>query len=328
MASSENQGEPRAEIEQVLAQFDGKKEALAAFCEKTKILIEEILQDAKIRYQSVQVRVKAREKVRDKYLDQRRNYKKLDDITDQVAARVITYYEDEVDRVAEVIKREFEIDPENSVDKRETEADKFGYYALNYVCKYSKGRTSQVEYKKFTDVWCEIQITSILRHTWSELEHPWYDLKDAFPPAIKRRFARMAALLEIAESEFLNLRKVQSDYQKSVNVRVEANVPDLPVDAVSLRSFIEHEPLVAELDKSLAIILGKTISKTISDSMVEFRIKSVITPGMTKLQDVRSALEKYGRALPKYLARCKKRSGAIRLRGARRPWAFASIIWE
>jgi putative GTP pyrophosphokinase len=227
-----------------------------------------------------------------------------------------------VDRVAEVIKREFEIDPKNSVDKRETEADKFGYYALNYVCKYSEKRTSQVEYKKFTDVWCEIQITSILRHTWSELEHPWYDLKDAFPPAIKRRFARMAALLEIAESEFLNLSKVQSDYQKSVALQVEANVPDLVVDAVSFRSFIEHEPLVAELDKSLTAILGATVQNTISDSMVERRMSAVIFAGMTKIQDVRSTLKRFERALPKYLERCKKEIWSHLRSGAEAPKGF------
>jgi putative GTP pyrophosphokinase len=306
MASSEKQDLPKVSIEQVLAEFDRKKEALTTFCEKTKILIEEILQDAKIQYQSVQARVKTRDKLRDKYLDQRRNYKKLDDITDQVAVRVITYYEDEVDRVAEIIKREFEIDPENSVDKREAEADKFGYYALNYVCKYSKVRTSQVEYKKFTDVWCEIQITSILRHTWSELEHPWYDLKDAFPASIKRRFARMAALLEIAESEFLSLRKVQSDYQKSVAVRVEANVPDLPVDAVSLRTFIEQDPLVAEVDRSLSLNMGLGISESFPDGWTEARAAALKKAGLTKLQDVSDCLKSRRNAIPEYVRRCRK----------------------
>jgi hypothetical protein len=214
--------------------------------------------------------------------------------------------DDELDRVAEIIKREFEIDPENSVDKRETEADKFGYYALNYVCKYSKVPTAQSEYKKFTGVWCEVQITSILRHAWSEIEHPWYDLKGVFPTEIKRRFARMAALLEIAESEFLNLRKLQSDYQKSVAVRVEANVPDLAVDVVSLRSFIETEPLVSGIDKSLAAIVGRTLQDSISDSMVETRMQGLLAAGLTKLEEVRESLQRFRIAIPEYLVRCRK----------------------
>jgi len=306
MPDAGNQRKPKANIESVLAEFDGKKDTLLSFCETTKILMEQFLQDAKIQFQSVQARIKKREKLKAKYLDPRKNYEQLDDITDQVALRIITYYEDEVDRVADTIRREFEIDPNRSVDKRETEPDKFGYYSLNFICKYSRGRVALGEYKKFADVWCEIQITSILRHAWSEIEHPWYDLKDAFPPTIKRRFARMAALLEIAESEFLSLRKIQADYQQSVGLQVEANVADIPVDVVSIRSFIEQEPLVAEIDRSIAAKLGRTLSPDLPDQSVQQRSRSALLAGMKKIQDIRDALAKYGTVLPEFAHRCRE----------------------
>jgi len=213
MPSQDKNERHRADVEGILSEFDRKKESLALFGDKTKSLIEEFLRDASVRHQSVQVRIKSRGKLRDKFLDPQKNYQRLDDITDQVAFRIISYYEDEVDRVAEVIRREFDIDPDNSVDKRENDPEKFGYYAFNFVCSYTTGRTAQVEYKRFKGISCEIQITSIVRHAWAEIEHPWYDLKGAYPTDIKRRFARMAALLEIAESEFLNLRRIQSDYR-------------------------------------------------------------------------------------------------------------------
>lgn len=293
-----------ASIDEILGEFDGKKETLAIFCSKTKILIEELLQDANIRYQSVQARVKDREKLKQKYLDPQKKYERLEDVTDQVALRVIVYYEDEVDRVATVIKREFQVDPNRSVDKRETEPDKFGYYALNYICKYSEDRARQTEYKKFAGIWCEIQVVSILRHAWSEIEHPWYDLKDAFPVDIKRRFARIAALLEIAESEFLTLKKLQSDYKQSVAVRVEANVPDLPLDAVTLGPFIEQEPLVARIDQLVAEAVGKDLESKLFHGMVEIALKALKLAGLEKLQDVRNSLRKYQRAIPEFSRRC------------------------
>jgi GTP pyrophosphokinase len=306
MTGSKDIEKPKAEIERVLAEFDGKKSVLESFAEKSKSLLEEFLEDAKIRYQSVQARVKDREKLMQKYLDQAENYKELNDITDQVALRIITYYEDEVDRVAKVIKKEFDVDPEKSVDKRETEPDKFGYYALNYVCKYLQGRTSQTEYKKFAGITCEIQIVSILRHAWSEIEHPWYDLKAAYPFDIKRRFARIAALLEIAESEFLNLKQIQLDYRRSIAVQVEANILDLQVDAVAMKSFIEREPLVKEIDLSMAAALGKTVAAEIPDRLAEVRSNAARLAGMTKLQDLRDALAKYRSAIPEYALRCRR----------------------
>jgi GTP pyrophosphokinase len=293
--------EEREPIESVLARFDERKERLEAFCDKTQNLIEECLQDAGIRYQSVQARVKKREKIKEKYLDETKGYKNLDDITDQAALRVITYYDDEVDRAAEVIRREFSVDRAKSVDKRETESDRFGYYALNFVCSHLDRRTSAVEYKKFVGTCCEIQVTSILRHAWSEIEHDWYDLKDAYPEAIKRRFYRLAALLEIAESEFLDLRKSKANYRQSAAIQVEARVPDLPLDPVFLKSFLEQEPLPARIDQALANLLGYGVSAP-TDSVVEMRTRHARAAGFTRLKDLADALTKYEKAIVEYVA--------------------------
>lgn len=294
----------KADVETVLTEFDKKKDLLANCCKTTKNLIEKCLAISNIRFQSVQERVKGREKLREKYLDPRKNYAQLNDITDQAALRVITYYEDEVDRVAEIIKQEFDVDHKNSVDKRETDPEKFGYYALNLVCCYSAGRTSHVEYKEFGSLRFEIQITSVLRHAWSEIEHPWYDLKDAFPPDIKRRFARMAALLEIAESEFLTLRKVQADYTQSVDIQVQAAVPDISIDSVSLRSFIEQDLLVSQIDESLARIVETSLEPS-SGVAIERWTSVTRLAGITKLQELHNLLDRFKTGIPEYLSRCR-----------------------
>src|SRR4051794_11863700 len=101
----------KGDVERVVAEFARREDILEAFCNKTKDLIEAILKEAGIRYYAVQTRVKDKEKLREKYLDSEKNYTCLADITDQAGLRIITYYEDDVDRVANVIKTEFEIDP-------------------------------------------------------------------------------------------------------------------------------------------------------------------------------------------------------------------------
>jgi ppGpp synthetase/RelA/SpoT-type nucleotidyltranferase len=297
---------PKATIEDVLAEFDAKENALGQLCVRTKSLIEAILQDAGISYQSIQFRVKSAEKLKKKFLNPEKNYKRLEDITDLAGLRIITYYEGDIDRVSEIIKAEFDIDLRNSVDKREVEPDRFGYSALNYVCRHSAKRASDVEYKKFSGILCEIQITSILRHAWSELEHEWYDLKDAYPKAVKRRFYRIAALLELAESEFQDIRKQRTEYERSVAVRVEAGLPDLPVDAVSLKLFIEQEPIVRELDKSLASSVGLELTSELPDRAVEGRAAGANQAGISKLQDLGDLLKKCRKALLEFVTRCNK----------------------
>ena len=56
----------------------------------------------------------------------------MDDVTDLVGIRVITYFADDVNAIAQVIENEFEIDSQNSTDRREAlEADRFGYLSLH-----------------------------------------------------------------------------------------------------------------------------------------------------------------------------------------------------
>lgn len=295
------QHEEAEEVEAVLAEFDGRKEVLEEMCARTKSLIEACLEDADIPYQSVQTRVKSRKKLQKKYEDVAKNYKRLDDITDLAGLRVITYYEDDVDKVADVIGREFEIDQENSVDRRETEPDRFGYYALNYVCTHTDQRSADVEYKRFAGVCCEVQITSILRHAWSEIQHDWYDMKAAFPHEIKRRFARMAALLEIAESEFMNLRKMRSSYLRSVDVQVEAEVLDLPLDRASLAAFIEKDRAVAELDLAIASYARLPLSREPQPLFLDVIADAARFAGLVNLNLLREAVAKYGEFLIEYL---------------------------
>ena len=256
-----------------------------------------------MRYQSIQARVKKRKKLREKYLDTQKNYTCLDDITDQAALRVITYYEDEVDRVAEVIRREFMVIPEMSVDKRHTQPDRFGYHALNFVCTHTDQRKSDVQFKKYAHLRFEIQVTSIFRHAWSEIEHEWYDLKDAYPDEIKRRFYLLAALLEIAESEFLKLRELQTSYKRSVDVRVAAEMADIPVDALSLKAFASRDPNVARIDGAVASKLACSLSE-MSDSTAEHWSNEAKMAGLTSLQIIGDSLRKYESGLLKYIGRC------------------------
>ena len=247
---------------------------------------------------------KNEKKLRKKYLDPAKEYAQLDDITDLAGLRIITYYDDEVDRVAQLIEKEFKIDEKESVDKRDTEPDRFGYRAVNFICTHLQRRTSDVEYKHFAGVRCEIQITSILGHAWAEIEHEWYDLQDAYPKSIKRRFSRIAALFEIAGEEFVDIRKRRLDYEKSVSLQVEAKLPNIPLDAVSLRSFIEQEPLVQKIDQAIASALGYSLLEPVSDSVIESRSRAANIAGISTLEELREALVTFGDLLPEFMKRC------------------------
>jgi ppGpp synthetase/RelA/SpoT-type nucleotidyltranferase len=252
----------------------------------------------------VQARVKTRKKLRSKYLDPEKNYTCLDDITDLAGLRVITYYEDEIDKVVEVVGREFRVDASNTVDKRRNEPDRFGYRAINLVCKHAAKRTSDVPYNRFSSTVCEIQVTSILGHAWAEIEHDWYDLKDAYPDEIKRRFSRLAALLELAGSEFADIREKRAQYEKSVALQVEAEVPDVLLDAVSLRSYIDKEPLICSLDSAISKIRDMPVREELTDDLLAFQAKAANFVGLATLQQLTQALRRFEKTVIEYVSIC------------------------
>jgi putative GTP pyrophosphokinase len=295
----------RDPIEVVLREFDGIKDSLDAFLIKTKSLVEASLEDAKIRYQSVQARVKSRKKLQEKYLSPDKSYLTLWDITDLAGLRVITYYEDDIDGTAALIRREFAVDPDNSVDKRIKEPDRFGYSALNFVCAHNEKRLNDVEYKKFAGIKCEIQVTSILKHAWSEIEHEWYDLKEAYPSEIKRDFYRLAAVFELVDSKFADIRKARMRYAKSVTLRVEAMVPNVPIDAVSLKAFADQEAIVKSVDEKVAAAFGGLLDDApVKDSSLARAARILKAAGLETIQQVRNELEMFQNAVPAYVRKC------------------------
>ena len=92
--------------------------------------VEDILLHAikGIKIINVNKRVKTLESLSDKLIKKQSKYNDINEITDIVGVRVITLFSDDVDGVARIVESEFDVDIENSIDKRKSESpDKFGY---------------------------------------------------------------------------------------------------------------------------------------------------------------------------------------------------------
>jgi ppGpp synthetase/RelA/SpoT-type nucleotidyltranferase len=132
-------------------------------------------------------------------------------ITDIVAARVVTYYKDDVPIILKALYDALEVNSHKSVDKREElEAVEFGYTSVHLIVRTKGGWSRSPQYFALQNKWFEVQVRSILEHAWAEIEHEVvYKSGIKYPAEIKRRFARIAGAIEMLDDEFLALRDHQ-----------------------------------------------------------------------------------------------------------------------
>jgi len=277
--------------EKILLEYDTKYKTLENISQSVVSLIKTLLTSENIVEHTVSDRVKDRESLVKK-IDKKDKYTKLDEITDIVGIRIITHYSDDVDTIATLLENEFLIDEENSIDKRQMlDPDRFGYLSLHYVASFNKERLKLMEYKAFKGIKFEIQIRSILQHTWAEIEHDiGYKSKAEVPKSIRRQFSRLAGLLEIADSEFISIRKSLSEYEIEIEEKIRVMPENVLIDTITLTKFIKSSELVSKLDNQIIkmynFILGKEILETISR-----RIAIINYLGIKTIQELSNALK-------------------------------------
>ena len=194
---------------------------------------------------ALEARVKTEQSLAGKLALKGAKYATLADITDLVGARVVTFYTDDVDRIASIAEQLFQIDWANSVDKRRLhQLDSFGYNSLHYIC-----RLPGYDYR------FELQLRTTLQHAWAAINHDTgYKSGIEIPREYMRRMNRLAGMLEMADDEFSRIRTELADYRRRVQTLVSnGKLDDVLLDGDTFRSYLQADPL-RKLNKRIAAI--------------------------------------------------------------------------
>jgi len=127
-------------------------------------------------------------------------------ITDLIGVRVVCLYEDELEKVAQIVQSHFDvIDVTDKVSAIEGTESSFGYKGLHLDLRLNAARAVLPENAAHASQPFELQVRTIIQDAWSVLDHK-IKYKRSIPGQLKRRINVLSALFELADREFRQIR--------------------------------------------------------------------------------------------------------------------------
>lgn len=215
--------------------------------------IRRIVADNHLYVTAMESRIKKEKSLAGKLELKGHKYATLSDITDILGCRIITFYTEEVDKIAALIEKNFEVDWDNSVDKRRLlDLDRFGYMSLHYICRLPLERCEDPEMHEYR---FEVQMRTALQHVWATINHDLgYKTDIEIPREHLRNMNRIAGMLELADEQFSRIRMEINDYRRQVQALVaDGDFDRVPLDGDTFRSYLELDPFHKLADRIASI---------------------------------------------------------------------------
>jgi ppGpp synthetase/RelA/SpoT-type nucleotidyltranferase len=191
------------------SEYRAKYRQMQAAADFAEGLVRDALREATTNFYIHQIQARAKDPNSLLRKLRRRAYEDpASDVTDQIAVRVVTYFLDQVDPIAERLAEAFDVDRGRSVDKRtDLGVREFGYRSVHLIVQARLTGVEGTAAAPLRDHWFEIQVRSLLEHAWAEIEHDViYKSGVEYSEEVVREFHRAAAQLEAIDKKFLELR--------------------------------------------------------------------------------------------------------------------------
>lgn len=227
-------------VEERIKQYSENRSLYDEFSRQVLSILRAIIEQEcpDIKLASFSQRAKEIESLRRKL--QKDKYNKDSEITDLAGVRVITYTGKDISAIADIISKNFNIDISNSVDKTQCLGDdRVGYRGIHFVVSFDDARMQMPENRKFGDLKCEIQVTSLIAHTWSEITHEkGYKFEGTLPRELERRKNLLAGVLEIADDEIDAYIDSFDRYVAQMEEEAEQGCLNYQINSLSLEKFM------------------------------------------------------------------------------------------
>jgi len=238
-------------IFELISEYQSNYPIYKEFTAELKSLFEKLLISNKISFLQIETRVKSLPSFLDKVYRLISTNKYFSyNFNDLVGIRLITYYNEDVYQIADLIEREFEIHSKNSEYESHNRApDHFGYSSTHYKISLSPEKSYSVELNKFKDIVFEVQIRTVAQHAWATIDHKIrYKTAEKIPHDIQREIFQLSALFELADSQFLAIKKKLEAQARDDLEKYKKGDLTVKINALTLECFFQtHQSMIQPL---------------------------------------------------------------------------------
>ncbi|MEU7478911.1 hypothetical protein AB0A63_23195 [Lentzea sp. NPDC042327] len=231
------------------AEYAEVRSKYEAYEKKLRELVCEILDHAGIDVFQVEGRVKTLDSFDEKIRRKSGKYDNpLTDMTDLVGVRIIAHYVEDVDRIVELLGKEFEVREEHSMNKQDELApDQFGYTSNHLVVRIGS-RSERLEWAKYADISVEFQVRTMSQHAWAAMHHKLgYKREADVPVPLQRKLFRLSALFELADEQFSTIKDAIDTLSGEYSDSVRHGILDMNVDAQSIEAYLRNSTKVSTI---------------------------------------------------------------------------------
>jgi ppGpp synthetase/RelA/SpoT-type nucleotidyltranferase len=198
------------------------------FADAFDAVLHRVLADTGRKTLPVQVRVKTLESFLDKCLRPSRSrpaYFRYTDphheIKDLVGSRITLYMLGDAQSIVAALHR-YLVCEEQEV-KGAGDARIPGYQGTHFSAGFTPERLALPEFAEFRGMQSEVQVRTVLQHTWAEIQHDLiYKPRVDVPVGIQRRLVGLAGILDVVDREFEDVTQDFEDYVSTLQQEGES----------------------------------------------------------------------------------------------------------
>lgn len=187
---------------------------LKKILQELEIFLLQIFKIKKISLANLTWRVKAFDSFWEKISRKQYHDDPFAKIQDLAGLRIVYHFISDYEKIVRILKNEFNIIEE--VNKQESLGlNQFGYRSNHFIVQAPQ---------KLGGFKVEIQVRTLLMHAWAEIEHKLaYKSKAQIPDTLRRKFSQMAALLEVVDERFDEIRHDRDEFFDNLETYIRAN---------------------------------------------------------------------------------------------------------